>query len=173
MTLKGISVKSPGLRQTIHIPAGGLAFSPQKINLSNFQMKIGQSDMQLKGAVSNYLEYLFNGGDLKGHLQLNSGFLNLNELLALQIQKEKPLPEDIAGSDSDAPENKGEMLVFDVPERMDMAFTSNVKTALLDKLPISNIRGLVTVKGEKLNLNGLKMDMLDGGPGAYRIIPKQ
>ncbi len=163
--LKNILINDPQLRQQIQIPSGKLGLSPQNINLSDFRMQIGGSDMELKGSVGNYLEYLFDKGDLQGNLQLNSKFLNLNELLTLQIPSEDAsiaqAKADQKGADSDEPAEE-EILVFDVPERMDLSFTSDVDKAIFDRLPITNIKGLVTVKDEKLNLNGLKMNMLDG-----------
>ena len=39
---------------------------------------------------------------------------------------------------------------------------SKIEKALFDKVPISNISGLITAKGGKLILNGLNMNMLDG-----------
>ncbi len=167
VTLSNIVVKDPGLRQAIFIPSGELGFSPQKITLSNFFMKIGSSDIQLKGAVSNYLDYIFNNGNLMGNLQLNSNFLNLNELMAIQAEAKvtnEPTPENTkeASKESKVEGPQEEVMAFNIPPKMDLRFTSLVKKAVIDRLPITDINGLVTIKDEKLNLDGLKMQMLDG-----------
>ena len=54
------------------------------------------------------------------------------------------------------------MLAFDIPENIDITFRSNIKRAVFDHLPITNINGLITAKNGKLILNGLNMQMLDG-----------
>ena len=83
--------ESVDLTQPVFVNAGKLDFSPQNINLSQFNMRVGQSDFNLYGKVSNYLNYIFKDGILKGDLQLNSNYVNLNELLRLQVKKEETL----------------------------------------------------------------------------------
>lgn len=180
--LSGIAVKDPGLRQSILIPSGKLGFSPREITLSNFFMKIGSSDMNLKGSVTNYLEYIFSNGDLKGDFQLNSNFLNLNELMAIQVETEVKNTEYAGGKHKSKQEGESiespeeeEVLAFDIPKRMDLRFTSQVKRAVIDRLTITEINGLITVKDKRLNLNGLKMQMLDGQlelTGSYKNSPE-
>jgi hypothetical protein len=81
---------SPNFTQKIVVPSGKLDFSPQNVNLSQFNMKVGQSDFNLTGKVYNYLNYIFKDGILQGDMQLVSSFVNINELLRLQ-KKKKPL----------------------------------------------------------------------------------
>jgi uncharacterized protein involved in outer membrane biogenesis len=162
---------SPGFTQRIMVPSGQLDFSPTNVNLSQLKMKIGQSDFNLTGKVFNYLNYIFKDGTLKGDLQLVSSFVNLNELLRLQKQDENTAPSkggaaEVQSGESATlgakPADDPEKLAFDVPKNIDFTFRSNINRALFDKLPISNIDGLITAKGGKLLLNGLDMDMLDG-----------
>jgi len=158
---------SPDFTQRIMIPSGKLDFSPQNVNLSQLNMKVGQSDFNLTGKVYNYLNYIFKDGTLKGDLQLVSSYVNLNEILRLQKEK-----STVAGNSTNIEKqvDKGtsntlanqEKLAFDIPKNIDFTFRSNINKALFDKLPISNISGLITAKGGKLILNGLNMNMLDG-----------
>lgn len=167
---------SPDLRQRIYIPKGQLDFSPQSINLQEFSMKVGQSDFNLSGKISNYLNYILKDGTLKGNLQLNSKFVNLNELLRLQIPKQNEVAENTNSEKTDEilVEEK-EVLAFDIPQNIDVAFRSYIKNALFDRVPISNINGLITATSGKLILNGLNMQMLDGElklNGSYENTPK-
>jgi hypothetical protein len=156
---------SPKLTQKILIPGGKLDFSPQNVNLSQFNMKAGQSDFNLTGKVYNYLNYIFKDGVLKGDLQLVSSFVNMNELLRLQkkdksVANENKKPaETIINSTALASSDK---LVFDIPNDIDFTFRSNIDKAVFDRVPISNITGLITAKNGKLILNGMNMYMLDG-----------
>lgn len=158
---------SPNFTQRILIPSGKLDFSPLNVNLTQLNMKVGQSDFNLTGKVYNYLNYIFKNGTLQGDLQLVSSFVNLNEILRLQKEK-----NSVAG-DTNITEKKvntstpntvanQEKLTFDIPKNVDFTFRSNINKALFDKLPISNISGLITAKNGKLMLNGLNMNMLDG-----------
>jgi uncharacterized protein involved in outer membrane biogenesis len=161
---------SPDLTQKILVPSGKLDFSPQNVNLSQLNMKVGQSDFNLTGKVYNYLNYIFKNGTLQGDLQMVSSFVNLNEILRLQKAK-----STVAGNKNDAEKQvennpqvndneivNTEKLAFDIPKNIDFTFHSNIDKAIFDKLPISNINGLITARGGKLILNGLNMNMLDG-----------
>jgi len=156
---------SPNLTQKILVPSGKLDFSPQNVNLSQFNMKVGQSDFNLTGKVNNYLNYIFKDGVLQGDLQMVSSFVNINELLRLQ-KKDKSVANDNKKTDeisanSDALASS-EKLVFDIPKNIDFTFHSNIEKAVFDRVPISNITGLITAKNGKLILNGMNMNMLDG-----------
>lgn len=158
--LSNLVYESADLTQPVNIPGGKLEFSPKNINLSQFSMKIGQSDFDLRGKVTNYLNYILKDGILAGDLHLSSKFINLNELLQLQVQKEEVANSGETGQAEAEP--SPEKLVFDVPKNIDFTFRSNIQRAGLDRLTISNINGLITAKEGKLILNGLNMNMLDG-----------
>ncbi|WP_372647929.1 AsmA family protein [Draconibacterium sp.] len=144
---------SPDLTQQVVIPSGRLDFSPQNITLGNFTLKVGESDFRLSGKVSNYLNYVMKDGVLKGNLQLNSNYVNLNELLRLQVVEEE--------AEQNA-ETELETLAFDVPENIDITFRSSINRAVFNRIPITDIKGEVRAVDKKLILDGLDMNMLDG-----------
>ena len=148
---------SPDLTQQVIIPSGRLDFSPQNINLGNFTLKVGESDFRLSGKVSNYLNYVMKDGVLKGNMQLNSNFVNLNELLRLQVTEEEPEQDQETQNEEDM-----ETLAFDVPENVDIIFRSAIKRAVFNRIPITDIKGEVRAVDKKLVLDGLDMNMLDG-----------
>jgi hypothetical protein len=168
----------PNLTQLILIPSGRLDFSPKEIKLSQLNVKVGQSNFNLTGQVSNYLNYWLKDDVLKGDLQMTSSFVNLNEILRLQKKNKKPLAENSGQGTQTAVEpanEKPEKLVFDVPKNMDFIFRSNIDKAVLDKIIITEIDGIITAKTGKLNLNGLNMKMLDGSlklTGSYENNPQ-
>ena len=169
--LTDFGYQSPDLSQKIIVPKGQLDFSPQKINLSHFQLQIGESDFSLTGAVSNYLAYLFSEGTLNGDLNLNSKYTNIDELLRLQI------------NDNDAelePETKtedaaDEILAFDVPPHVNFTLQSAVKKAVFNRVLISDIAGVIKAQNEKLSLENLDMNLLEGSltlDGSYQNTPQ-
>jgi hypothetical protein len=122
-------------------------------------------------------------GILKGDLQLFSSFVNVNELLLLQKEEENEIKAAPAkGKKTTAPATVGteteetqESLAFTVPENIDFTFRSKISKAVFDRLPISNISGLITAQNGKLMLNGLNMNMLDGEmklTGSYENTPQ-
>ena len=168
---------SPGFTQKIMVPSGKLDFSPQNVNLSQLIVKVGQSDFNLTGKVYNYLNYIFKDGVLQGDLQLVSSFVNINELLRLQKKNEiQDKANNVAepSASSNVSESQ-EKLVFDIPKNIDFTFRSDIDKAIFDKLPLSEIKGLITAKNGKLILNGLNMNTLDGSlklTGSYENTPQ-
>ena len=168
---------SPGFTQKIMVPSGKLDFSPQNVNLSQLIVKVGQSDFNLTGKVYNYLNYIFKDGVLQGDLQLVSSFVNINELLRLQKKNEvQDKANNVAepSASSNVSESQ-EKLVFDIPKNIDFTFRSGIDKAIFDKLPLSEIKGLITAKNGKLILNGLNMNTLDGSlklTGSYENTPQ-
>ena len=168
---------SPDLTQKILVSEGKLDFSPEDVNLREFNMKVGQSDFNLYGKVSNYLNYILKDGILKGDLQLISSKVNFNELLRLQVKKEtadQKITADRPSNENSVESGETETLVFDIPQNIDITFRSNIKNAVFDRLPISDINGLITAQNGKLILNGLNMKMLDGElklTGSYENSP--
>jgi len=169
---------SPNLTQKIAVPSGKLDFSPQSVNLSQLSMKVGQSDFNLTGKVFNYLNYIFKDGILRGDLQMVSSFVNINELLRLH-RKEKVVNTENAKPVETAVNTTSpvtsEKLVFDIPKDIDFTLRSNIDKAVFDKLPLTNITGLISAKNGKLMLNGLNMNTLDGElklSGSYENTPQ-
>ena len=136
--------------QRVEIPDGKLNFSPQAITLNGLVMQIGQSNFRLNGKITNYLNYMFKEGILAGNLQLNSSLVNMNELMHLQ-RDEQPVPEQ-----------ENEMTAFDIPKNIDIAFQSEIKQVIFDRLPLTNVKGLITARNERLALDNLSMNTLGG-----------
>ncbi len=159
--LNNYSFQSPELTQVVYVPQGQMDFTPEHINLSKFQMRVGQSDFNLAGTVSNYLNYYFSEGKLNGNLQLNSQKLNLNELFRLQAN-EPATTENPDQNQNGEPTAENEPLAFDIPEKLDFTFRTSVNSAVFDRISINNISGLITARDGKLVLNDLNMHLLDG-----------
>lgn len=157
--LDNVVYESSDFTKPVYIPKGQMDFSSRSINLSELQLKIGQSDFNLTGKVYNYLNYILKDGILKGDLQLNSNTVNLNELLRLQVREEVNTKE---GEQLDESTVEDEILAFTIPDNIDITFRSNIRNAVFDRVPISNITGLVTANKGRLVLDNLNMNLLEG-----------
>ena len=150
------------LTQRVLVPEGQLTFTPQAVNLSGMNVSIGQSDFRLSGRVTNYLNYVLKDGTLAGNLQLNSSQVNLNELLRLQVVQESSGAEAQTTTVVQSGEEEEEVLVFDVPKNLDFTFQSNIQRVIFERLPITDVNGLITARDGKLVLDGLNMQLLGG-----------
>jgi hypothetical protein len=161
LSLSNFSFSNNQLSMPVYISSGLMDFSPEKINLQQLIMTIGQSDINLSGSLSDYYAYLLTNGTLAGNVTLNSGYMDLNELMLLQ-KSEAPMNTGVKKSTTANETSGTQSSAFTVPDRVSLTFQTNVKKALYEKLKISNIVGRVTVDNGKLDLNGLNMNLLDG-----------
>ena len=166
-SIRNFRIESNQLTKPIEISQGEIKASTKQITVEQFDGKIGQSDFSLRGDVSNYLAYLFKNEVLKGNFILKSSFLNFSELSNIQKPEKKqasPAVENksapVASAASGTPVDS--VAAFQVPEKLDLNIQSNIQRAVYDKIPISNISGLVKVKDQRLDLTNLVMDILQG-----------
>lgn len=178
VALSNFSFESNQLSKPVTISSGRLDFAPENVNLRQLDLKIGQSDLALTGKVMDYYPYLFTGGNLSGNFTMTSDFLNLNELMTLQKTESakpgKPVPEKKGKQESDT--LKSAPSTFEVPERLNLTFQTDVKRALYDKLNIKQIQGRVAINDGRIDLNGVTMNVLDGElklAGSYQNTPQK
>ncbi len=168
VALNDFSFQTADLTMPVLINSGRMDFSPEKVNLQQLDMKIGDSELSVSGFFSDYYPYLFSDGTLKGNVVLHSGYLNLNELMAIQKVKEETKDSGQAkrvkkGKDSVATDTALQApTAFTVPERINIVFNTDINRAYFDRIAISNIRGQVTAGNRKLDLSGLTMKLLNG-----------
>lgn len=158
-SLQNFKIVSNKITRPVEISSGQVKVNTTQIEVNQFAGKIGQSDFSVQGKVSNYLAYIFKNDVLTGNFNLQSGFMNLNELSNIQKSEKEVKPAAVKA----APGTKADSVVaFQVPDKLDLSFRSQIQRAVYDQIPITNINGLVTVKNRRVDLTGLTMDMLQG-----------
>ena len=148
---KNFKIKTPQITQAVEISSGTLKVDNKAISLSSFNAKTGQSDFQLNGKLSNYLPYFLLNKTLNGSFTLNSNYLNFNELANLMAEE-----DSVSTTATDS------VIAFQVPENLNLSFSSNIKRATFDQMDIRNIVGTTEVKNSTLELKKLNMDLLQG-----------
>ena len=149
MNLKDFFFDSKDLPAPVNMNAN-LVFNPQYLDMQQLDAKIGESDLQFSGNLSNYLHYVLKDGVLRGDFKLTSGYLNTNQFLTEEEVEEAP---DTAA---------GELTLFEVPERMDLKLASSFDHILYDRMDIRNAEGTILVREEKVYLDDFNMDLFDG-----------
>lgn len=163
-TISNFRIVSNQLTKPVEISHGQVKANTKQITVDQFNGKIGQSDFSLQGNVSNYLAYIFKNDVLKGDFNLKSSFMNFSELSNIQkpasksaVQKTEVKTAPVASA---APADS--VVAFQVPEKLDLSFQSAIQRAVYDKMSISNINGLIKVKGQRMELTNLTMETLQG-----------
>ena len=134
----------------IIIPSALMSFSPQYVDLQKFDCQLGKSDIHLVGKLDNVVAYVFKEQLLTGNFIFYSNLLDLNEFL---------------GGDettSTTTEETTPMTAPEIPNNIDFTLNADLKKILYDKLSITDSKGKIVLKNSKLEMEQLKMNMLEG-----------
>ena len=148
--LSNFLYKSNEIPQGVFIKHSNMTINPRSIKLESFDCLIGRSDFKLDGAIENYLAYVLKDGVLKGKLNHYSKRIDTNEFMMMASEGEET--ED----------NDEEMTLVEVPKNIDFTFKSQIEQLIYDKLNVQRANGKITVRDGAVQLNGLKMKLLDG-----------
>ncbi len=122
-------------------------FTPNKMTIDNFGMKIGASDLQGSGRILNVWDYLFDNRTVSGVLNLKSSFFDLN-----------PFMTDEAPATETAPVES----VFLVPENVDMTINADFAKVRYTDMDLQNLDGQIAVKNGVAALRDFTADVLGG-----------
>jgi hypothetical protein len=137
-----IAYQASSLPEKISVRAGKISFTPQQINLDQFDAKIGDGDVKAKGRLDNLLPYVMKDNQvLKGWLTLNSNFFNLNPWMS---------------------DESSQLEAVELPANIEFYMNADFKKVLYDNLELENVIGKLTLKDQILKLDGLNMNLLNG-----------
>jgi hypothetical protein len=135
---------SDDLPQGIRINEAKADFSPERINLTQFDSRVGQSPLQASGFLSNYLNYLLKEKEvLKGQLTLNSSKFDVNEWMSESSES-------------------AELSVVELPKNIDFNMSLTADEVLYDNLVLKEVKGTMTLKDGILSFNDTGMKTLGG-----------
>jgi len=150
LKLSRFKFKSPDLPAEIKINDITLSFTPQYVNLTNFDMSIASSDIRMNGKLENFIPYVFKDATLSGNLHVNSNLLDVNEMLTGESTPEEETTDTTALS------------VIELPSNINFTTRVDIKKIVYDKLNIEKLAGNVALSGGVADLKNLSMNMLQG-----------
>jgi len=128
-----------------------MVFTPQFLDLKNLAAKIGTSDLQFSGKMTDYIAYALEDGVLRGDFNLSSDYLNVNQFLTEEQEDVQP--------DTAAP---AEMTLFEVPGRVDFKIQASMKRILYNQMQIDDARGTLMIRDRAIYLDDFAMGLFDG-----------
>jgi hypothetical protein len=137
---------SADLPQGIRIHQADADFSPDRINLTKFDSRVGESPLLASGFLSNYVNYILKEDEtLKGQLTLNSSKFNVNEWMT-------------ESGDSESTE----LTVIELPKNIDFNMSVAAAEVLYDNLVLKDIQGSLALKEGVLSFKDASMSTLGG-----------
>jgi hypothetical protein len=150
LKLSRFKFKSPDIPAEVKLNEVTLNFTPQYVNLANFDLAIASSDIRMNGRLENFIPYVFKDETLSGNLTVYSNLLDVNELLTGESTSEEESADTIALS------------VIVLPKNINFTTRVDMKKIVYDKLNIENLAGNVAIYGGVADLKYLSMNMLQG-----------
>ncbi len=129
-------------------------FTPNKMNVSDFSMKMGASDLRGSGEIRNAWNYMFDNQTVAGVINLQSGYFDLNQFMT------EPAGTTTAKTATPATE-----AVIPVPENMDMTLNANFGKVKYTTYDLNNLEGKVVVKDRVAKLEDMTADAFGGRIG--------
>ncbi len=148
--LSNFVYKSVDLPSDFIINNSSLSFNPSSIVIQSFDAKSGSSDFNIKGSISNYMDYVFKENALlKGNMTLASQRIDLNEWMTGEETEE-------------AVEDTIPLEVIEVPDNIDFVFASNIKTIYYDNLQLKDATGAIIVRDGVVRMDDLGFALFNG-----------
>ncbi|MEY3243479.1 MAG: hypothetical protein RIR11_4918 [Bacteroidota bacterium] len=126
-------------------------FLPNKMSISDFGLKMGESDLSGNGQIDNAWNYLFDNQTVVGTINLRSTYFDLN-----QFMTDEPAP---------AGQPPVEMGVIPVPENMDMTINADFAKVKYTNMDLNGLNGAIVVKDRTANLKDCTATVLGGMVG--------
>ncbi len=153
LSVMDLLYETPSLPYATKIKEMVMNFSPQKVELVNFQSYVGKSDFSLKGKLDNIIQYaLSDSVTLKGQFEYYSQLLDINELMG--SDSDAATPADTASEEP--------LTVVEVPKNIDFVLNAKIDRVIYDTYDITNVKGNMIVRNQRLSMENVSMNMMDG-----------
>jgi uncharacterized protein involved in outer membrane biogenesis len=154
LSLNNFTYATSGL-PPVKINTAHLDFTPKYANLSNLDMKMGNSDFQANGRLENYIAYVLKDETLKGELNLTSTLINVNDFTGEETGAETPAQETSADTSA-----------VIVPKNINFKLNANIKKVTFDDIILDNVKGVIRTENGKLSFNNIAMNAFGGAMNA-------
>ncbi len=152
--ITNVLFKSDSLPYDLQLNKALFNFTPQFIELSGFDARIGKSDLQASGKIERYLAYALHDSLLTGTFNVSSSLMDLNEFMTDE--------ETTATTESAATSDTSKMSAIELPGNIDFTLNANFAKMIYDVNEISQVQGSIILRNQIATLNNLRMNVIDG-----------
>lgn len=167
LELSNFDYVDPELAYETLIEKCSLEFTPSTAWLRAFYMKVGSSDIQMRGHVDNIVQWYVADAPLVGAFVFHSDHMDINEFLTED-------EEEAADETGDAGEGESSSDgVAEIPAGFNFQLDATVDELIYENLLIKNVKGKVALHDHILDMKRLAMELLGGKlviDGSYATI---
>jgi vacuolar-type H+-ATPase subunit H len=144
------------IEKQVLIPEASFSITPQKLIVTTFSSKFGNSDIKATGSLENYLMYFLKNETVYGKLNMNSKLIDLNELLSLSNAADKSNSNN-----------------FELPKNIHFTTQAAIEKIIFKDFTISNASGGVAFADQQVNFNNLKFNLIDAAFNMKGVFSKK
>ena len=141
-------------------------FTPSAIQLKDFILNTGASNLEAVGTIENFIPFLLTESPLKGDFKLNSNHFKVADFLTVSNNETGTIT-----SDSTKKEVSEEISI--IPEFLDIKTTFNAHNVIYDDLELSKVSGILEIVNQKADFKNLNADFLGGQIGLNGLVSYQ
>lgn len=164
LDIANVLFKSDSLPYDVQVNSASFTFNPAYLQLSNFDSKIGRSDLKANGKIENYLAYALKDSLLQGTFNISSQLMDLNEFMSDDTSTAESAPAASEETTSASTESS-DLAPIELPGNVDFTMNANFAKMIYDKTEITNVSGGIGIKDKIASLKNLMMNVLDGTVG--------
>lgn len=139
----------------VNITKSLFTFTPKYLQLSETTVNIGKNDITADSRFENYIGYVLKGSTLKGNLNIQSNYLNLNDFMTASA-------DTVASDNVSVADTTSVTGIVAVPRNIDFQMDANLKQVLFDKMTFNNMNGKLVIKDGKVDMKNLSMSTMGG-----------
>ena len=136
---RNVTLSAPDLRQPVVVEEATIRLSPERASLDSFRALLGSSDLQATGGIDNLLGFLMRDEPLRGSGTVTSRRFILDEW-----------------------RSDDELSAIAVPAMLDLTLVGTFERLVLDELEMSDARGSLRIRDERLILDEFRFGALGG-----------
>lgn len=157
--LSDFSYVGEELPKPVTITNAALTFQPGIIQLTNFEGKSGDTDINATGTIENLIPFVMSKEDLKGRFNVVSQVFNMNDFSVTETVK------STAGKSSSNKTVTTEETSIKIPDFLDASLNFNARKVIYDDLALTDVQGTVAIEDEKALLSNVTSSIFGGKAG--------
>lgn len=155
-------VLTPEFPKLIRMIETRIEIRHKRLILKKAKVRIGKSKMELTGRIFDIQETLFEEKPLKARFDIDSKFLNINQLIKIfnagsNPENQQDISKALKEEEESIDEDSTSIEIFQIPKGIDIILKANFSRVIFSDMEFKDVIGSVVLKDGRVRLNKLNM----------------
>ncbi|MCZ4407591.1 AsmA family protein [Cryomorphaceae bacterium 1068] len=149
----------------VALPIAKMDFTPQRLNVETVKLIYEGINMEMDGYISNYVAYALQDTTLQGVFNFGADKIDVNKFMTSEEGEETVTAEESTGEEVETASSDSASGVVPIPDNLDLVLNATIGEITYDDLVLSDIKGKITLRNERAELEKLVAKGLGGTMG--------